>query len=350
MQNKTQPYAKRFTAKHSMKRRCEGFDYRSRHIYMITLTIEGRRQILGKLCGNPLLPNGSQGCATLVPSPLGEAIIEAWKEIPAHQPEIKNIALQLMPDHIHFIIFVTRQLPIKRPLGTVIAVFKARCLQRYKGLIAQGIAPAIPSYILKEQEAAKQEKRSPKLGQLFEAGINDKILWRDGELQAWRQYLADNPRRRLLKEQNPMLFKVKHGITTGGFSFEAMGNEFLLDYPRRLYVQCSRKMTEEDVNAMTERLNDDFANGTVFVSACISPGEKTIMRSAFSYGCPVVVLRENGFGQYEKPGGKAFDACVEGRLLLLAPWRHHNERIAITRNQCLQLNSMAEALCTDRAR
>lgn len=154
----------------------------------------------------------------------------------------------------------------------------------------------------------------------------------------------------MLKEHNPLLFNVKHGITAGGFTFEAMGNEFLLGYPRRLYVQCSRKMTDGDIKAMMERLKDDFANGTVFVSACISPDEKVVMRKAFSCGCPVVVLRENGFGQYEKPGGKAFDACAEGRLLLLAPWRHHNERSTITRNQCLQLNKMAEALCTGRAR
>lgn len=41
----------------------------------------------------------------------------------------------------------------------------------------------------------------------------------------------------MLKERNPQLFKVKHGITAGGFTFEAMGNEFLLGYPRRLFVQ-----------------------------------------------------------------------------------------------------------------
>lgn len=100
---------------------------------------------------------------------------------------------------------------------------------------------------------------------------------------------------------------------------------------------------------MIGRLKEDFANGTVFVSACISPGEKAVMRKAFAYGCPVVVLRENGFGQYEKPRGKAFDACAEGRMLLLALWRHHNERTAITRNQCLQLNEMGQAISTGRA-
>lgn len=38
------------------------------------------------------------------------------------------------------------------------------------------------------------------------------------------------------------------------------------------------------------------------------------------------------------------DACAEGRLLILAPWQHHNERIAIQRDQCLSLNEMARLI------
>lgn len=33
------------------------------------------------------------------------------------------------------------------------------------------------------------------------------------------------------------------------------------------------------------------------------------------------------------------------QLLILAPWEHHNEKLAIKRNQCLQLNEMAKAIC-----
>ena len=32
----------------------------------------------------------------------------------------------------------------------------------------------------------------------------------------------------------------------------------------------------------------------------------------------------------------------DGRLLLLAPWPHQNERISLTRAMCLALNKMAE--------
>ena len=31
--------------------------------------------------------------------------------------------------------------------------------------------------------------------------------------------------------------------------------------------------------------------------------------------------------------------------MMLAPWEHHNERLTISREQCLQLNAMAQAIC-----
>jgi hypothetical protein len=41
------------------------------------------------------------------------------------------------------------------------------------------------------------------------------------------------------------------------------------------------------------------------------------------------------------PKGEQFDACAQGRLLMLAPWEHHNERQRLTAMQCQQMNLMA---------
>ena len=40
------------------------------------------------------------------------------------------------------------------------------------------------------------------------------------------------------------------------------------------------------------------------------------------------------------------EACARGQLLILAPWEHHNERITISRDQCLSLNDMARTICS----
>lgn len=118
---------------HSMKRRCDSHDYHARCMYMITLVVEGRRNVFGRLVGDPFLSVGQVGAASLEPSLLGRAVEEAWKDLPRRYPEVNNIALQLMPDHLHFIVFVTKRMEVALP--TVIASFEGYCRQRYKALI-----------------------------------------------------------------------------------------------------------------------------------------------------------------------------------------------------------------------
>ena len=69
------------------------------------------------------------------------------------------------------------------------------------------------------------------------------------------------------------------------------------------------------------------------------------MKAAFEHGYPVIYLQENGFAPLAKPGGARFAACAEGRLLILAPWPHHNRNLAITRDKCHALNDIARAIC-----
>ena len=163
-------------------------------------------------------------------------------------------------------------------------------------------------------------------------------------MERWRRYLHDNPYRLMMKREHRDLFRVQHNFECAGYSFSAIGNRFLLDYPEKKVVQCSRRLTAEQIEAQRQQCLKDAARGVVFISPSISPGEKTIMRSLFLQGCSLIHLRENGFTDYSKPTGRSMQACAEGRLLLLAPWEHHNARTTIRRDQCLSLNEMAKAL------
>ena len=82
-------------------------------------------------------------------------------------------------------------------------------------------------------------------------------------------------------------------------------------------------------------------SGAVLVSPAISPGEKAITRAAFDEGLPLIVLLDNGLDPMSKPNGERFRACAEGRLLLLSPFPHHNNRVTITRQVCETLNGLA---------
>lgn len=82
----------------------------------------------------------------------------------------------------------------------------------------------------------------------------------------------------------------------------------------------------------------------MLVSTAIAPREKEVLREAMDRGYSIILLRENGFPQLYKPSGEAFDACSDGRLLQVSPWKYHMERKTISRAQCLELNELAESI------
>ena len=57
---------------------------------------------------------------------------------------------------------------------------------------------------------------------------------------------------------------------------------------------------------------------------------------------PLVALKNMGFAKLEKPVGRHFDACAEGRLLLLAPaaWPYTTQEKPMTRFDATALNRM----------
>jgi hypothetical protein len=159
-----------------------------------------------------------------------------------------------------------------------------------------------------------------------------------------RAYVLDNPRRLAVKRAHPDLFRIVRDLPCAGARFAAIGNHFLLDYPVKRQVQCSRSATPEALDEQEAELLAAARHGAVLVSPCISPGEKRIARAALAASLPLIVLLENGFPPFYKPPKTYFEACAAGRLLMLAPWPHHSDKRPITREQCLALNSFAKAI------
>ena len=82
------------------------------------------------------------------------------------------------------------------------------------------------------------------------------------------------------------------------------------------------------------------------LSPCISDGERQIAREAMKRRLPLVALKNMGFAKLEKPAGRSFDACAEGRLLLLAPaaWPYTTQEKPMTRFDATALNRIAQWL------
>ena len=392
--------------KTSMHRRDDHHDYTERRMYMITIEVEGRRPVFGHLTGDPFATAGSGREARLVLSELGEAVQHEWMAIHGYYPQIEVMGVQMMPDHMHGILFVKAPLPVH--LGQVISGFKAGCRKAVKALqekakrraematamtTEMATAKPLPTEKLtaempaactkgKETETRKETENSyyaspqatalpsanpspssanpsPSSANpspspanpspspanpyrpLFAKGYNDLILRSYDELQAWLNYLHDNPRRLMLKRARPAFLRPFFNLPIGTHTYNGIGNRQLLAAPRRLAVRLSRRLTESDIEREIARHLAAAKAGTVLVSPAISPAEKRVMRAVFDAGYPTIVLMENGFTPLSKPHGEQFYACAKGTLLMLSPWEHHNDKRKLTATQCQQLNLMA---------
>ena len=436
----------RLETKHSMLRRCRGWDYRQPCIYLITLVLADRKsKALGRLVilgqknlalsrqahDRPLLAQdralqaldktlllqdsplglvsvtaaaGLEAAASsyIALTPAGEAVMREFLRIGEHHPEIKPLFIQVMPDHVHFIIHVTK--PMARPLGQAIAGFKAG-----------------------------SSKAAIGKGGLWAEGFQDTILFHEGQLDSMFTYLRDNPRRLAIKQLFPELFRVRNdlclklprqdsgnrelplsardrslqaqdrplpaqsrplcsvlgaGAPSFKAHFSAIGNLFLLDSPNIVQVQCSRAyfaykrvaktrncrfehmaeaggckiardaagvpIIEKTTPEFEEKRDELLAaakHGAVLISPCISDGEREIARLAFAASLPLIALRNMGFSPLYKPGGKLFDKTANGKLLLLAPaaWPYSTSEKPMTRFDACALNRIAQLIAGDGA-
>lgn len=336
---------------HHMGRRCRNWDYCGTGTYLITLVLNDRTK--------PLFGRIAEDRPQMRLSDFGSAVETHFRRIAEFTPEIEVLGVQLMPEHLHGVLRVARRMD--RPLGEHLRGFKIGATKIARG---QGLGSGI-------------DAGAPVRGHgLFADGFTDTILFNAEAVTKGLAYVADNPRRFFEKRAHPELFRVLRNLEWqaphGGpaLHFAAIGNRALLAAPQMLQVQCSRAYFAYarrpdgslDKDAPPANATPEFtekadtllaaaAHGAVLVSPCISHGEKEIARRAFRAGFRVITLSNKGFNPLYKPGGKLFDPCAAGNLLMLAPagWPYLPGEKRITRMDACALNRIAQLLAGDGA-
>ncbi len=304
-------------------------DYSEPTIYLLTMNTEDRQPLLGELVGEKI-----------VLSAYGEVVSEEIKRIPTYKDAsaIQIYRYVVMPNHIHILLRVHKQLP--HPLGYYISWFKLQCMERCSdidGIPSEtrdgGIPPetghsagdrtengGIPPKT--EQNTENGTQKRPRFGKEY----HDRILMHKGQLAHMARYIQDNPRRLAMKRANPDLFRIRQNIRFGRTPCVALGNIFLAEYPLREVLQCSRRLTQAEIDTKREECLKEAINGTVYVSGAISEGEKQICKALREAGFPLIILLTEGFPEpdsphykFFKPQGVYFEACAEGKLLLIQP-------------------------------
>lgn len=230
----------------------------------------------------------------------------------------------VMPDHVHFIIHVREYLPAH--LGRYISRLKTVCTLAVSEL---------PGYPVDTDGNPLH---------IFEDNYHDRIIRNDSMLETERRYLDDNPRRYLLRKQHPEYFSSPVRITINGEHYSAFGNILLLKDIHPEPAIISRRYTPEHLSRLKAGWEEAARSRKALVSPFISKPEKEIRKATLESGGRIIEILDNGFPERYKPSGTAFDLCLEGRLLQIAPLVYETSKIPLTRNRALELNATARQI------
>ena len=100
---------------------------------MITMVTEERKPLFGKVVGQSEEVAPSPEAPHIELSALGAEIEKIWLTISSFHPEVSVIALQMMPDHLHAVLFVKEK--IEKPLGKVLLGVKQACNQAFREMM-----------------------------------------------------------------------------------------------------------------------------------------------------------------------------------------------------------------------
>ncbi|MBO5537450.1 MAG: hypothetical protein J5971_00135 [Prevotella sp.] len=329
-------------------------------LYHVTLTVTDRHALLGRL----FTLDGNPATAGVERSALGDALVNCLMCIPAHHPEVQVLHFCLMPDHLHAVLYVRRTMPTG--IRTVVRGFWQAAKKLGRACSQAGASFVVPNNIREElkEECQRLEGTASALCSLMgnEAYYRLEPVFREmpfirpmarySQLQTTIRYIDMNPQRLATKRLKPGFFRVQKGIVIGGRSFDGVGNIVLLQHAHYASVHVRRMLVEKAKHGDDQELRDyknacvlKSRQGTVMVSPFISSDEKQVMQVLMKEQHPFVFVADNGFREYYKPTDALFDACAEGRLLILSPWPYDGGKRHITRADCVALNNIAEEIC-----
>lgn len=289
-------------------KRAHWHDYRSPARYMITLSKTPRIPSFSQIEGDWRLPVGTRGSSYTRWSSIGRIIADRLYHISDIHPSLKAEQYIVMPDHVHVLLWVQSILP--DPLGSYIARFKN----------------AINNASLTNH--------------IFEDGFNDQIITNKRNLNSIYNYIRSNPYRFAVRRACPDFFARCNDMIIAGIPCQLYGNLHLLDNPFKDQVIVHKADSDQTFLANKDRWLYTASNGGVLVSPFISPREKFIRKEAESSGGKLILITNCSLGDREKPSGKDFDLCAEGRMLIIAPLTP----MPLDRATCLKMNSLAASL------
>lgn len=341
-------------------------NYRWPGTYHITINVLNRElQPLGHITGDVSKPDNHPLAPKVHLSELGKMVEhELLHSISSHYPMVEIQDYVIMPDHLHFIVVVHRDIISnsgrETHLGQVIAGFKKGCNRRYWELTGQtaqewqgkpapastqpspsSVLPTSPSAVLPTSPSAvppllhptvsllsppavpplshpavsplshpavpPQEKKVPSNGTtgrppLFDYGYVDVMPLKEGQLEQQREYIRNNPRYRLMRQKNPKGLKPQRASVKTALTLSA-----LKGYLQR---ECNpNSFDDETWEKIKQRLLHDNS-----IITCDSYGNAQLLTGTL---LPVVCHRKDAH-QFEVQKARCLAAATGGAVLVSA--------------------------------
>ena len=146
------------TKHHRRSIRLPGYDYSSPGQYFVTICSNNRIDIFGEILDDKMSLNDA-----------GKIVKTYWHELPAHFHNIRLDSFVIMPNHIHGIIEIFHNAPVRRTLGDFIGFYKfetTRCIN---------------------------ELHDTPMMRRWQRNYYEHIIADDGELDTIREYIINNP-------------------------------------------------------------------------------------------------------------------------------------------------------------
>ncbi len=370
--------------------------------FHVTLNVRGDAPVLGFLEGDADAPDGTANAPRCVLTPLGKAVEDVWRTVSSFHPMCECEEVQVMPEHLHALLHLSPA--NSEHLGIIInglMIGGTHCywdtlgipwreMRRQKDATASpnGKGHKALDKALRAQWQDPDHTRSLRGPALFTRGYNDVEAVTPEEVEIKREYIRNNPRKRLITRSKRNRFTVsrnqhsrnwhidavRHGLfadqffarnplalerafatvlprlngSTSSFHLDVVGNISLLAAERKLPLICHRADAfrfEQQKAAVLQAARD----GAVIISAFISPKERDILKQLLQERLPVVEVIDNGFSDRYKPAGQSFYAMAEERLCQITPWTYLYQRdVTVNREMCMVMNELVRVISTEK--
>jgi putative transposase len=157
--------------------RLAGYDYGASGLYFVTICTRDRYPFFGTI---------ADGANNIEPSVVGSSVLDCWQAIPDHFPFVVLDAFQLMPNHLHGIIW------IDKPDHT-------DWQPNQFGPQSQNLASVIRGF----KVGVTKQARIYRADFGWQPRYHDRIIRDDAELQRVRDYIDANPANWPADQNNP---------------------------------------------------------------------------------------------------------------------------------------------------